>query len=175
MYPGHHRSHEEFRKGIVGIYALAMMEREGPIHGYLISERIAARTEGAWRPGAGAVYPALNKLVENGLAKRRQSGRRMVYEITRAGRAFLAKVRNHDGLHPHGRLDLSPLMADVMGAEAVEDFVFMRLRRTLERLESYLDRAPQEAHERLRKQVLAEIAQAEDRIRGGKARKGGRK
>ena len=59
------------RRRLVGLYALTVMEREGPVHGYGISERIAERTDGAWRPGPGAVYPSLQKLVAGGWPVRR--------------------------------------------------------------------------------------------------------
>ncbi len=59
------------RPRLVGLYALATMEREGVVHGYLLSQRISERTDGAWRPGPGAVYPSLSALVERGWARRR--------------------------------------------------------------------------------------------------------
>ncbi len=81
----------------MGLYALTLMEREGPLHGYGLSERIAERTEGAWRPGAGSVYPSLRKLVESGLARSKATERRRVYSITPQGRALLRRMRRANG------------------------------------------------------------------------------
>lgn len=38
-----------------------------PAHGYEILQDIENKTEGAWRPGAGSIYPILKKLASSGL------------------------------------------------------------------------------------------------------------
>jgi DNA-binding PadR family transcriptional regulator len=59
------------------------------MRGYDLIKEIETKTEGAWRPGPGAVYPVLRKLVDQGYiaaqkkAKRGQS--RLLYGITPAG------------------------------------------------------------------------------------------
>ena len=158
---------EEHRRGLVGIYALAMMERSGPIHGYLVSERIAARTDGAWRPGPGAVYPSLQKLVERGLATRKRKGVRQEYAITVKGKALLAKIRARNSMVRQARLDITPLMAEVMGNENVGMFLLLRLRRSIDSLESYIARGPKGpgSDENLRKDAVNELAQSLERLR----------
>ncbi len=37
-----------------------------PKHGYEILQDIDGKTDGAWRPGVGSVYPILKKLLANG-------------------------------------------------------------------------------------------------------------
>src|SRR5579863_8807351 len=83
----------ERARGALTLYALALMEREGPIHGYRLAARIEERTEGAWRPGPGAVYPALQRLVRRELARKTRNGRRQEYTITQNGRELLARIR----------------------------------------------------------------------------------
>jgi DNA-binding PadR family transcriptional regulator len=116
----------------IGLYALATMEREGAIHGYGLAQRIADRTAGAWRPGAGAIYPSLQALVERGLARSEGSGRRREYRITPAGRALLRQVRSRAG--PDGRRgpDLAVLWAEVVGVDDLGEFLLLRLRRSLD-------------------------------------------
>ena len=121
---------------LLGLYALTLMERGGPLHGYGLSERIRERTAGAWRPGPGSVYPSLKRLVENGLARRRAAGRRQVYVITPTGRRFLAGLRQRGGTHSARIADESPLWAEVMGATDTATFLLERLQRGLAALEA---------------------------------------
>ncbi len=58
-----------------------------PCHGYEILQDIDSKTEGAWRPGAGSVYPILKKLLENGYIQSddKVGADRRVYTITQKG------------------------------------------------------------------------------------------
>ena len=47
-------------------YALLSIARK-PMRGYDLIREIEFKTEGAWRPGPGAVYPVLQKLVKEGI------------------------------------------------------------------------------------------------------------
>lgn len=61
---------------------------QNPCHGYEILQDIDSKTEGAWRPGAGSIYPILKKLVANGYIKANEGTRavdRKVYSITQKG------------------------------------------------------------------------------------------
>jgi DNA-binding PadR family transcriptional regulator len=58
-------------------------------NGYQLIQEIPARTDGAWRPSAGSVYPALQQLEEEGLIQPQGAGRRRVYSLTDAGRAYV--------------------------------------------------------------------------------------
>ncbi|HLN51556.1 MAG: PadR family transcriptional regulator [Thermoplasmata archaeon] len=150
---------------IIGLYALACMEREGPVYGYFISRRISERTGGAWRPGAGAVYPALRVLVERGLARKLRRGRRSEYRITPAGRSLLRRLRRDASSPGRTAPDLSVLWADVVGASDVGPFLVHRLRRTVQGIEGHLARLPASATTRaLRRQVVRELAQAQRRV-----------
>jgi DNA-binding PadR family transcriptional regulator len=156
-----------FRRRLVGLYALRLMERDGPLHGYGLSERIAERTEGSWRPGPGSVYPSLRKLVDSGLARSVPRERRREYTITPAGRALLRRIRERNGPFSRARPDLSVLWADVLGSETVDGFLLQRLRRNLETLEAHASRpssSPADG-ERLRRAVLGELTTASARFR----------
>jgi DNA-binding PadR family transcriptional regulator len=58
------------------------------MHGYHIIQELETRSEGAWRPSPGSVYPTLQQLEDEGLVKTvEQEGGRRVFELTDAGRA----------------------------------------------------------------------------------------
>jgi len=61
------------------------------MHGYQLMHAIADRTEGAWRPSPGAIYPTIAQLEDEGLVlTTAESGRKLV-TLTEAGRAHLAE------------------------------------------------------------------------------------
>lgn len=66
-----------------------------PLHGYGIAERISEMTCGYWKPSSGALYPALEGLINEKLIRLKSTqvgGRRKkVYEITPLGRKSLIK------------------------------------------------------------------------------------
>jgi DNA-binding PadR family transcriptional regulator len=78
---------------LAGVYALTCMGRDGVVYGYSPDDQIAQRTGRPWRPGPGAVYPALQHLTERGFATVRGAGRRREYRITLLDRRLLRKVR----------------------------------------------------------------------------------
>ncbi len=155
-------------RGVVGLYALALMERDGPVHGYSVAEQIAERTEGAWRPGPGAIYPALAKLEARGLARARSAGRRRLYGITAEGRGALARIRARTAGRSAQTPDLSALWAQVVGVEDTGTFLLLRLRRALDSIDVAIDaRPPAPRSDALRAEVVHELA-------GRLARLGGR-
>jgi len=157
---------------LVGLYALACMERDGPVYGYSLAERIADRTAGAWRPGPGAIYPALRRLTDRGFATVRGSERRREYRITPDGRRFLQKIRRERIGQGSSGPDLSLLWAEIVGAPDVSTFLLQRLRRNLDRIEAQLERAPdgQLDGSALREHVRAELEGALRRLGGNRRR-----
>ncbi len=157
---------EAFHRRLIGLYALTLMERDGPLHGYGLSEEISRRTGGTWRPGPGSVYPSLQKLVELGFAHPRTSGRRREYTITPSGRALLRRVRLRGGLAGRSRPDLSPLWAEVLGSSDVGEFLLRRLHHTLDALEAQLGPgAPIDPSQRdLRRSAIAALHDASSRL-----------
>jgi len=67
-------------------YALYKIAQR-PSHGYEILQDIESRTEGAWRPGAGSIYPMLKKMVDEGLITDEPKGKvdHRTYHITKKG------------------------------------------------------------------------------------------
>jgi DNA-binding PadR family transcriptional regulator len=84
----------ESLKGHLDALVLAVL-RDEPAHGYLVIERLKARSEGVFDLPEGTVYPVLHRLEADGLlssAWTAASGRRRrVYRLTRRGRSTLAR------------------------------------------------------------------------------------
>ncbi len=152
---------------ILGFYALSVMAAEGPLYGYMLADRIAARTDGAWRPGAGAIYPALDSLTQRKLARVSSEGRRRVYRITPRGRDTLRDVRRNLSWRARGGPDLARLWAEIAGPEDPDQFLVDTFRRRLDGIVTYLTREtrePRRARE-LRAQLRTELVRAEGRLR----------
>src|SRR3979411_247059 len=75
-------------RGDVRAAILALL-REGPRNGYQIMSEIEERSDGAWRPSPGAVYPALQQLADEGLIEGEESGGRRTFSLTDAGRRYV--------------------------------------------------------------------------------------
>jgi DNA-binding PadR family transcriptional regulator len=73
------------RRGGTQTAILALLA-EQPMHGYQIIQELATRSGGAWTPGAGTVYPALEQLEAQGLITGEQQDDKRVYSITEKGR-----------------------------------------------------------------------------------------
>src|SRR5271157_4706794 len=151
---------------LVGLYALTCMERNGAVYGYSLASRIAERTGGVWRPGPGAVYPALQRLTDRGLAQVHGVGRRREYRITPLGRRLLRKIRKERSSPGGSGPDLTLLWAEIVGATDDATYLLQRLRRTLDGVEAQLNRTPppQLGGRPLRDHVLAELQAAEERL-----------
>ena len=89
---GHHHNHRSRRRGDVRIAVLLLLAEE-PMHGYQLMQTIAERTDGAWSPSPGAVYPTLNQLEDEGLVRIDTSGGRKEVSLTEAGRDHVEEHR----------------------------------------------------------------------------------
>lgn len=78
--------------------AILILLTEQPMHGYQIMQEIGARSGGLWRPSSGAVYPALQQLEDEGLARIEQEAQgRKVAHLTDEGRAYVQEHRDELG------------------------------------------------------------------------------
>ena len=80
------------RKGDVRAAILSLLS-EAPATGYALIKGIAERTDQAWRPSPGSVYPTLQQLVDEGLVRQPGAGDgngRTDYELTDEGTAYVA-------------------------------------------------------------------------------------
>jgi DNA-binding PadR family transcriptional regulator len=79
------------RRGDVRSAILDVLAQAGePINGYQVIQQIAERTEDAWKPSPGSVYPTIAQLADEGLVEDAPAGRKTV-QLTEAGRAHVAE------------------------------------------------------------------------------------
>jgi DNA-binding PadR family transcriptional regulator len=82
------------RRGGTQTAILALLA-EQPMHGYQIIQELATRSGGAWTPGAGSVYPALEQMEAQGLITGDQQEDKRVYTITDKGRELADHHQAH--------------------------------------------------------------------------------
>jgi DNA-binding PadR family transcriptional regulator len=80
--------------------AVLVVLAEQPGHGYQIIQALEAKTEGAWRPSPGSVYPTLQLLEDSGLATSSEQDGKRIYTITDEGRAEAERKVDEAGRLP---------------------------------------------------------------------------
>lgn len=119
------------RRGDVRTAVLDVLATE-PMNGYQVISRIAERTEGAWRPSPGSVYPTIQQLEDDGLVVGREVDGRRLLDLTAGGRRWLdehpdqvartwaafAEAQDEDEVSAPDRGDLGPAVAQLLGSVA---------------------------------------------------------
>ncbi|RSZ61443.1 PadR family transcriptional regulator [Corynebacterium hylobatis] len=91
---------------------------EQPMHGYQLISEVGERTDGAWTPSPGGIYPNLSLLEDEGLITMSVEEGRKLATLTEAGRAEVASnhaewarilddYREHSDEDPRGRLGVA--------------------------------------------------------------------
>jgi DNA-binding PadR family transcriptional regulator len=65
--------------------AILALLAERPMHGYEMIKEIDERTQGAWTPSAGSIYPTLQMLEDEGLIRGEESEGKRRFALTEAG------------------------------------------------------------------------------------------
>jgi DNA-binding PadR family transcriptional regulator len=73
--------------------AILILLAEQPMHGYQLMQAMADRTQGAWRPSAGAIYPTLAALREAGLVSVQAVDGRKLASLTEKGETYVRENR----------------------------------------------------------------------------------
>ncbi|MBA2308330.1 MAG: helix-turn-helix transcriptional regulator [Pseudonocardiales bacterium] len=114
-FPGPHgRRGRKRARGDIRAAVLALLA-EQPMHGYQIIQEINQRSDGAWRPSPGSVYPTLQQLEDEGLVRTEQADGKRVMHLTDDGTAY---VEEH-------RADLDRVW-DSIGDDAEDDVIALR-------------------------------------------------
>ena len=71
--------------------ALLSLLDDGPGHGYELMKRLEERSGGMYKASAGTVYPVLQQLEDEGLARCVEEEEKKVYHLTEAGREELGR------------------------------------------------------------------------------------
>lgn len=78
-------------RGDVRAAVLALLTEE-PMHGYQIMQELADRSNGAWQPSPGSIYPSLQQLADEGLVSSHDQDGRKIFELTDAGQTSAAEA-----------------------------------------------------------------------------------
>jgi DNA-binding PadR family transcriptional regulator len=77
--------------------AILLLLAESPMHGYELIQQIVAKSEGAWKPSPGSIYPALSQLEDEGLVLIDKVQGRKTAELTDAGQKYVEEHRGDLG------------------------------------------------------------------------------
>ena len=127
MPPERHWLHPQtVPRGFLRVYILTLLSK-GAQSGYSIIQSIEERTDGAWKPGPGTMYPLLKGLQREGLIASRGRGRaRKSYVLTPRGSRELEEIRKQ--VSGMGRKDavMGRLFSDLLPGDV---FMTMMARR----------------------------------------------
>jgi DNA-binding PadR family transcriptional regulator len=91
--PGGRRRAPIFESGELKFIILRLL-REKPRHGYDVIKALEERMWGCYTPSAGAVYPTLQMLEDQGYVRGVETDGKKVYHITSEGERFLDEHRH---------------------------------------------------------------------------------
>jgi len=144
-------------RGLLRLYVLSMLAK-GSETGYSVMRAIEEKTEGAWRPGPGTVYPLLRSLVKEGLIERVESsedGGIVRYSATKKGREDFDQMRRT--LASAGRREriMIRLFADLLPAEAWAAAFVNRQREIFDVFQEKVSQIPKQQREATLKEAKA--------------------
>jgi DNA-binding PadR family transcriptional regulator len=117
--------------------------------GYSIMRTIEDKTEGAWRPGPGTVYPLLRSLVKEGSLEKAgsQEGGTVKYSVTKKGKQELEEMQRT--LASAGRRErvMIRLFADLLPAEVWASAFVNRGREIFDIFQEKIGQIPQPQRE----------------------------
>jgi DNA-binding PadR family transcriptional regulator len=116
----------------------------GPETGYAIIQKIDERTEGAWRPGPGTIYPTLKGLVSDGyvrVARGAISGGKE-YVMTAEGRKTLREMRERIAGLGRKEKVIAQLFSDILPPPVFVPLVLNRYREGAQQLREKLSELP---------------------------------
>jgi DNA-binding PadR family transcriptional regulator len=110
-------------KGLLPYYVLRLLSQD-KMYGKKILDRIKGMSRGSWKPSPGSIYPLLRRMVRLGLVSEylddANGHLKRIYELTDAGRAALAEMR--EDIHPRLKRTIELLTAHLQELEKLEDY-----------------------------------------------------
>lgn len=76
------------RRGDVRAAVLALLAEE-PRNGYQLMQEIEQRTNGAWKPSSGSIYPALQQLEDEGIVQTTEGEGRKMFALSDEGKTYV--------------------------------------------------------------------------------------
>lgn len=131
-------------RGFLRLYAMTLLSR-GPETGYSIIQKIDERTDGAWRPGPGTMYPLLKGLVCEGLVQAAPGARvpgAKRYMMTPEGQRALGAMRER--LARLGRKErvIARLFSDILPPRVYVPLMLNRYKEGAEQFREKLNEVP---------------------------------
>lgn len=96
-YSGRRRGRRRGGRGGDVRAASLLLLAEHPAHGYQLIQDIAERSDGAWTPSPGSIYPVLQQLEDEGLIEFERVDGRKTATLTEAGSAYVEEHRDELG------------------------------------------------------------------------------
>ena len=159
MPPQHWLHPQTVPRGFLRLYILMLLAKE-PHSGYSVIQTIEEKTEGAWRPGPGTMYPRLKSLVKEGLVRAagqdgrgKARGKSKTYSLTPKGRRRLDEVKRLIAGAGRKEAVMGRLFSDLLPGEL---FVRLMVRRFREGAEVFR-RKVSEVPAGERRQLLQEL------------------
>lgn len=139
----HFPSHKGRGRGFLALYILHSLS-QGPKSGYDILKEIEGKTEGAWVPSKGALYPLLKHLEEEGLVRVLETEKRskQIYELTESGEEALEAHRRHRQASREKVMQMKNLLVEIFRDEKPG------LNSLLIEIRSVIDALPPEKNEK---------------------------
>lgn len=121
------------------------------MHGYEIMQELGERTNGAWRPSAGSVYPNLQQLEDEELVVASDATGKKVFELSDAGRSL---VDSDDGAPPWEQFETQETYTNLKAAgfglaSAVTEVARSGSEAQIQRTKEILDEARQQVYQLL--------------------------
>jgi DNA-binding PadR family transcriptional regulator len=152
----HHWLHPQtIPRGFLRLYILTLLSR-GSETGYSIIQRIDERTEGAWRPGAGTMYPLLKSLLREGLVKAsgpKGRGGSKTYAITQKGKREIEKTRRLFAGVGRKEPVMSRLFSDLLPGAVFVPMMVRRYRDGAETIRQKFNEVPEPDRETLLREL----------------------
>jgi DNA-binding PadR family transcriptional regulator len=146
---GRGRGGPRARRGDVRAAVLALLA-DRPMHGYEMIKEIEERSEGAWTPSAGSIYPMLQLLEDEGLIRGEDSDGKRRFTLTDTGRTEQAEKAE----------DVAPWDAVKAGAPTGH----LALRESVGKLFAAVRQVGQTGDEDQRKQVTELLDETRRRV-----------
>ena len=163
-------------RGILRLYILSMLSTHQET-GYSIMRTIEDKTEGAWRPGPGTVYPLLRSLVKEALLERvgsTETSTTVKYSVTKKGRQELEEMQRTLASAGKRERVMIRLFADLLPADVWASAFVNRGREIFDVFQEKISQIPQPQREAMlresRMMFDANIAWIDSQLRPKKKR-----
>ncbi len=124
--------------------------------GYSIMRTIEDKTEGAWRPGPGTVYPLLRRLLKEGLLEKASSaetGVTVKYSVTKKGKQELEEMQRTLASAGKRERVMVRLFADLLPAEVWAAAFVNRGREIFDVFQEKISQIPQPQRQTMLKET----------------------